>query len=293
MKPYIFKLPEWLPGFLSGRPIFSYGVMLGLSFLVGWTITLALAEKNGLDKKRSSNTLFWAMVCSIIGARIFYFLENSETFSIANFFSFSKGGLVAYGGYIGGIFGGLFYSLVRRFSFFDIADMVGPQMALGLGITRFGCFLYGCDFGKPKNLLWSVQYPKWDMPDVKEWLGGGAPAFNDHLNKALVSIKTNISSLPIHPTQLYESMAGFIIFSFLFLFLPFRRFKGQVFLLFLILYGIFRFFNEFLRGDPERAKKILGIPFTSPSQFISVILILISIFLWIFLYKKAKIQKIA
>jgi phosphatidylglycerol:prolipoprotein diacylglycerol transferase len=291
MRPFIFQLPEWLPGPLSGRPIFSYGVMLGISFLLSWYIVLYLVEKNGMDKKKASNAIFTAMICSLIGARLFYFFTDLDNFTVKNFFKFTEGGLVAYGGYIGGILGAYVHCLIRSFNFWNLADMTAPQLALGLGITRFGCFLYGCDYGKVTDSPVSLLYPRWDMPGLSSWITSHSPAYNDHLSQKLISLKDSVHSLPVLPMQLMESLSGFIIFSVLFLYLPFRKFKGQILFLFLIIYGIDRFILEYFRGDADRGENVFGTPFSS-SQFISIVLIIISVILWIPFSKKYKIEKI-
>jgi len=281
MRPFLFSLPDWLPGPLSGRPIFSYGAMLAVSFMLGIAISLRIGERHGVERKAASNTLFVALVCSLIGARLFYFFTDWDKFSLVNFFKVTEGGLVAYGGYIGGLGGAFIYALFKKFDFFSIADMAAPQMALGLGFTRWGCFLYGCDYGERTDLPWGLNYPRWDMPSFASWIKGSSPAFNDHLHQRIID-GASAASLSVHPTQLYESMTGFIIFAALFLFTPLRKFRGQVVLLFLIIYSAARFLLEFLRGDVDRGERVLGTMF-SFSQVISIILIVISVYLWFYL----------
>ncbi|MCA9519627.1 MAG: prolipoprotein diacylglyceryl transferase [Myxococcales bacterium] len=313
MRPYLFRLPEWLPGVFSGRPIFSYGVMLGLSFIFGWYLTSYFATKEGFDSKVTGNTLFLAIVGALFGARLLFFVSNpSLPFSLKSFFSYQDGGLVAYGGYLGGIFFSYAYLRWKKNNFFAFADQATPQLALGLGFTRVGCFMYGCDYGRPTDSFLGISFPRWGFDSALSQYGlhKGSAAFNHHVNKcvqllndvgklgeinynpgnmtttmveqckafgakihgtksfeALAQVMTQ--SFPVHPTQLYASLAGFAIFAFLLWARKHRRFDGQVFLLFLLTYGIFRFLIEFVRDDLQRGN--VGV--LSTSQFISLLLV--------------------
>jgi hypothetical protein len=91
-------------------PIYSYGVMLGLSLVVGWYLTLTLADRDGLPKETMANCYVFTALAAIAGSRVLYVLTNLDEFhSLADIFAFRRGGLVAYGGFIGGYLGSCLY----------------------------------------------------------------------------------------------------------------------------------------------------------------------------------------
>jgi phosphatidylglycerol:prolipoprotein diacylglycerol transferase len=286
------NLPEWLHSPLSGRPIFSYGVMLGVAFLLAWQLAIRLEERDGYDRRMSSSCFFWVIVASLVGARLAHFIASApDQLSIANFFKFQEGGLVAYGGYILGSLTGIVYVKLRGAPVLRFCDNAAPSMALGLGVTRIGCFFYGCDFGTRSDLPWAVRFPRWDDPAVASWITGSAPAFDDHSASKILE-STALSSAPVHPVQLYESLDGFALFAFLLWFLPRRRFDGQVLLLFGILYGVTRFLLELIRGDADRNENVLATGL-STSEAISVAVVAACAAAWIALSRRRHAVEIA
>lgn len=293
MKPYLFRLPEWLgripdwfPGLggvqIGGRPIFSYGVMLGLSFLIGAILALRLSSRLGADRTKTPVVMMWAAIGAILGARVLYFVASApEAFTLARFFRFQDGGLVAYGGFLGGIGAGIVAARWLRTDLLSTGDGIAPALLLGTGITRTGCFLFGCDYGQPTNLPWALHFPRWDNPAITPWIKGNAPAYTDHVNKALVTHGSGFSD-GVHPTQLLMSLNGFLGFAVLMLLLPYRRFRGQLLAAFLIYYGVTRFLVELLRGDAIRGVGVMGTPF-STSQLISLLLVPVGVATWVFL----------
>lgn len=297
MRPYILRLPEWLgelPSWLGGarlggRPIFSYGVMLALSFVLGAALSYYLFYSLKADRKKANVLLAVGAVGAILGARVLYFIASApgET-SLANFFKFQEGGLVAYGGFIGGIVASLLAEIRVRSGWWSLADCVAPVLALGTGVTRFGCFLFGCDFGNRSDGWLAVRFPHWDMPPVALWIPGGSPAFKQHFSDPSVRLLHAMSE-PVIPTQLIMSLNGFVCFALLMVVLPYRRFRGQIMLLFLGYYSLTRFLVEFLRGDKIRGTATLGMPL-STSQVVSLALFLVVIPIWIWLARRQKQQ---
>ena len=273
MSPYLTRLPDFLPGPLGGHPIFSYGVMLGIAFMLGWGLTVFLAEKEGYHKDLSGNTLFVAIVGALIGARLFFFFSaTDQPLTIGNFLKFAEGGMVAYGGYIGGLVSAWAYMKWKGANFMAFVDIATPTLALGLGIVRIGCFLYGCDYGLIAEGHASLHFPQWDDPGVGEWIRGNAPAFDAHSREGLLYAGIPMASAPVYPTQLIASIFGFALFGALLLFRRLKRFDGQVLMYFLIAYSVFRFVIEFQRGDLNRGVGWFGTPF-STSQLIAIALI--------------------
>jgi phosphatidylglycerol:prolipoprotein diacylglycerol transferase len=247
VRPVLFYLPLHLP-------IYSYGVMLGLSLVVGWYLTLGLCEKDGLDRETMGSCYVWTAVSAVVGARLLFVLTNLDRFdSFFDIFKVNQGGLVAYGGFLGGFFGSTVFCRLKKVRLLAWADCAVPSLCTGLMITRIGCLLYGCDFGKPWNGPWAIHFP------------ARSPAFNQQVAEHLLSVDA-AQSLAVHPTQIYESLNGLVLLGLVMLVRRFRTFSGQTFVAFTMGYAILRYFVEILRADEQRG----SIGPLSTSQFIGV-----------------------
>jgi phosphatidylglycerol---prolipoprotein diacylglyceryl transferase len=261
MHPILFRipLPGWkLPYFgeVHSIPIYSYGVMLGLSLVVGWYLTLWLSEKDGLPKETMANCYVVTAISAIVGSRLLYVLTNlSEFESLGDFFAFRRGGLVAYGGFLGGYLGSWLYLKKYKIKLMPWADVAVPSLASGLLITRIGCYLFGCDFGRrlestaPEFLQKIGTFPHWAHGTLEH--GEGSPAWVHHVQRFGLSLDST-SSYPVHPTQLYESLVGLGLLALLMVQRKHQRFRGQVFMVFAFGYGFLRFLIEIVRDDAER-----------------------------------------
>jgi phosphatidylglycerol---prolipoprotein diacylglyceryl transferase len=248
--PILFELP-----FGGGFPVYSYGVMLGLSFVVGWYLTLGLAKRDGLPREPLANCYIITAVSAVAGARLLYVATNPAEFdSIGKVFEMRSGGMVAYGGFLGGFVGSLVYLRLKGIPLIPWADVAVPSLASGLLITRIGCYLFGCDFGRPLAedapgwLRSAGTFPHWPDDLMK---GAGSPAFLHHVD-TLGMDPTAPHSLPVHPTQLYEAAVGAALLGLLFFARSRQSFRGQIFFLFTFAYGVARFVLEFFRDDAER-----------------------------------------
>jgi phosphatidylglycerol:prolipoprotein diacylglycerol transferase len=259
MHPILIRipLPGWkLLGELHAIPIHSYGVMLGLSLVVGWYLTLGLAERDGLPKETLANCYVVTAISAVIMSRVLYYVTNPSEFkSFWELFALWRGGLVAYGGFLGGFVGSVVYLRRQKVPLWPWADVAAPSVASGLMLTRIGCYLFGCDFGKPLPLgapEWLKKagtFPHWSEGTLPH--GSGSPAWVQHVQHNLVSADS-AASLPVHPTQIYESLVGAFLVGLLFLVRSRQRFRGQVFLVFAFAYGVLRFLLEIVRDDMER-----------------------------------------
>jgi phosphatidylglycerol:prolipoprotein diacylglycerol transferase len=170
--------------------------------------------------------------------------------------AFWAGGLTYYGGLIAA--GGYAWFFLRRerFPFFKAADMAGFAIALGLAWGRMGCFLAGCCFGSVCERPWAAVFPKY------------SPAWDLHTRTHRIAANASLP-LPVHPTQVYESLGSLIIAVVAYaVVVPRKRYDGMVFQFFLVAYGVLRFSLEFLREDDRGG--VLGV---STSQWISLALI--------------------
>jgi phosphatidylglycerol:prolipoprotein diacylglycerol transferase len=241
---------------LADVPIYSYGAMLCISFVAGWYLTLGLGVRDGLTREVMANCFLVTAVAALVGARLLYVLTNPSDFaSIAEAFAMRRGGFVAYGGFIGGFVGSWAYLRRHRLSLLPWADVAVPSLASGLFITRIGCYLFGCDFGRPLSagapgwLRRMGTFPRWNdgvLPDV-----AGSPAWVQHVRERGLSAES-MASLPVHPTQIYESLSGLLLLGLVLWLRRYRRFRGEIFLAFTLAYGLLRFLLEIVRDDTER-----------------------------------------
>ena len=238
MMPYLFEFgPIKIP---------SYGVMLMTAFLSCYYLLNRELKKKGKDPEMASDAIFWAALGGILGAKLYYLLENYKLV-IADPIGmiFSGSGLVFWGGLAGGMFAVLSYLRYKNEDWIEWTDFISPLLILGYSIGRVGCTLVGCDYGLPTNLPWAMTFPN------------GAPP----------------TLIPVHPTQIYETLLGLIIFSILWN-LKYKLKKGYLFSLYMFLAGTERFFIEFIRTNP---KYLIGL---SGAQIISILMITISLILF-------------
>jgi phosphatidylglycerol---prolipoprotein diacylglyceryl transferase len=241
---------------LSDLPVYSYGATLCLSLIVGWYLTLGLAKRDGLPRELMANCYFVTAVGALIVARILYVLTNPHEFhSLGEMLNVRLGGMVAYGGFIGGFIASYFFLRSHRIRLAPWADVAVPSLCAGLAITRVGCYLLGCDFGKPLG----SGAPSWlkSLGTFPHWATGvaagnvGSPAWHQQVAEHLISPDAKVS-LPVHPTELYSSLAGLALLVLALFVRRHQRFRGEVFLAFVFGYGFLRFLIEILRADKER-----------------------------------------
>ncbi len=245
MYPELFRIGSFT--------LYTYGVFLALAFLCAILLTVKLASRDGLPRERIYDLSLWMLLGSLIGSKVLMLVvepqyrENPvELLSL----DFLRSGGVFYGGLIGAVLTG--YFLMRRYKlpWWKTADACAPGIALGNFLGRQGCFAAGCCWGTPTSLPWGVSFTE-----------------RGH----------EITGVPIgvhlHPAQLYESFAMLIVFVALLWLHKNKRFSGQVFLIYALLYSIIRFANEFVRDN--RRSEILGLTSLtglSTSQLISILI---------------------
>jgi prolipoprotein diacylglyceryl transferase len=262
----------WLP-----VPIHSYGVMLGTSMIVGWFLAMKLAKQDGIPEEQAGAIYMWTAVWSIVGARVLYVVANFGEFEhLFDIFKVWNGGLVAYGGMIGGFLASWYGCHKRKIQLLRWADASAPSVVLGTAITRVGCLLYGCDYGRRTAVGWAIQFPK--APPLG---APPSPAWLDHHQN--LGLPTDAAwSFPVHPTQLYELLAGLFLFGLLMYLRKVRRFSGEVFLGWVIGYGILRPIIEIYRDDKQRG----NVGPLSTSQFIGLVSVALGIALLVHLIKR-------
>ncbi|MBE7444143.1 MAG: prolipoprotein diacylglyceryl transferase [Planctomycetia bacterium] len=246
MRKILFEIP--LPFFQRHIPIYSYGFMLMIAFLVAISIARWRARKEGIDPNKITDLGIYMVCAGILGARLFSIIQFFDDYknNLFSIFKIYEGGLVYYGGLFAGIVTLYLYVKKHHLPFLKIIDAVTPSAALGLGFGRIGCFMNGCCFGKiAPHVPWAMQFPR---TLDKTGMVDGSPAFLHQYELGLVHL-SDLHSLPIHPTQLYSFLSDVVLFFILSAFFRFRKRNGEVLLLFGIIYSVIRFCMELLRGD--------------------------------------------
>lgn len=258
MYPELFTLDLPVIGELT---ITSFGLMMALAFLSAYMVTRSELDRMGADPDLGADILLGALVGGIVGAKLYYvFLYWERTALDPLGMLFSRGGLVWYGGLIGGVLGVVWMVRRRGASIPLAADAVAPALALAYAVGRLGCFLVGDDYGRPTDSWVGVAFPEGQPPTT----AGNLRRFGVEIDPAVPDAEV----LAVHPTQLYETSLSLLIFFFLWRLRRHPHRQGWLFAVWLALAGAERFLVELFRAKDDR---FLG-PFTL-AQAISIALI--------------------
>lgn len=255
---------------LGPIPVYSYGLMLGVAFMVANLLITHELKRRGDDPNIATTVTMFALIGGIVGAKVFHILENLDAFlANPNDMLFSSGGLTWYGGFLVATLLIFVYFRRRKMSLLAFADIAAPALAIGYGFGRMGCQLAGDgDYGIPTNLPWAMTYTNGTVPTLS--------ALNPDLAQKFTELFPNMPvpvDIAVHPTPIYEILLAVAVFSFLYL----RRTRplplANQFGWFLVLHSISRFFIEFIRLNSHL---MLGL---SQAQVISLALIAWGIYL--------------
>lgn len=236
---------------IFGTQIPMYGLCMSIAMLLAVGLSLIRAVRRGRDPERLLSIALAVIIFGIIGAKVLYFAvtytwdEIVQSVRENGILDLLQGGLVFYGGLIGGLLGALLASRIVRVPLWHYSDPVVPTLPLAHAIGRMGCFCAGCCYGRVTD----------------SWIGMEFPS-------AVTGLAPGVAVIP---TQLIEAGVNVIIFIALMLFTRRSRYRYTTLWVYLICYGVMRFLIEFLRGDEIRG--IFGA--FSTSQWISLGLILL------------------
>lgn len=238
----------------------TYGLLVALGLLVGLYIAGRFAPRAGVARETVWNLGVYMALAALLGAKLtllvtewsYYSRHPGEIFS----WQALQAGGVFYGGLLFAVALAVWYARRYRLGFAPLADAYAPGLAFGHALGRLGCFSAGCCWGKPTDAAWAVT-------------------FTDPYSAKLVGVPLGIS---IHPTQLYEAFAEAVVFGLLVLLWRRRRFPGQIFAAYLMLYAVARFIIEFFRGDPRGGFLFDGV--LSLPQVLSVGLFVVAVLFW-------------
>lgn len=218
---------------IFGLEIRWYGLLIASAVLIGTILALKEAKRKGVKEETLIDMLLFAVPAAIIGARAYYviFMWDYYSQNPSQILNIRGGGLAIHGVIIAGALVAIIFAKVRKESFWTLADIVAPSLILGQAIGRWGNFANQEAHGGPTDLPWGII----------------------------------VDGVKVHPTFLYESMWNLLVFGFL---LWYRRKKatveGEIFVLYLMLYSVGRFFIEGLRTDslmlgPFRVAQIISL----------------------------------
>jgi phosphatidylglycerol:prolipoprotein diacylglycerol transferase len=238
----------------------TYGLLVATGVLIGLWISVRNSAKQGIDPDKAWNFGILIVLCGIMGAKVLYIVNDWSRYAdrpgdIFTVDTLQAGGVFS-GGLIAALIAAVWYIRRHHLPALAICDAFAPGLALGHAIGRVGCFAAGCCFGKPTSHWWGVT-------------------FHSEIANRISDTPLNV---PLQPTQLFESTVELANFFLLMWMFKRKKFDGQVFGAYLILYGVARFFLEFLRGDPGRGIVFGGL--MTGTQLISIGLVILGGVIW-------------
>ena len=262
-----------------GFEIAYYGIIIGIGVLAGILLATYLAKKTGMDPDMIYDFALYEVVFSVIGARLYYVIFSWDLYkdNIWSVFNIREGGLAIYGAVIAAVLTAVVYTRVKKIAFWSLVDVGALALILGQIIGRWGNFFNREAFGGYTNSLFAMQLPVTDvrMSDVTDTM---------LQHKEVVD---GITYIQVHPTFLYESLWNLVILAILLLWRKYKKFDGQIFLMYVFGYGAGRFWIEGLRTDS------LMIPHTNlrVSQVLALVLVILATILFFIKMKKKVVDK--
>ena len=260
MYPVLFRI--------GGFEVTSFGLMLFLSFVTAAWIAGKQLQRYGMAAELIWDSLVAVAIGGIVGAKLYYLGLHWDEFAAAPLRALlSRGGLVWYGGLIGGVTAFYFHVRRKKLPMALMFDSTAPALALAYAVGRMGCFLVGDDYGVPTDSWVGIAFPN-----------GSPPSTAGNLRAVGIDVPASIPDvavLAVHPTQLYEIGLALIMFAVLWKLGGKRLREGQLFAIYMMLYAVERFLIEFVRAKGDRILFDL-----STSQVASILLLLCGVFLW-------------
>jgi len=244
-----------------GITFYSYGAFIVLGMASALLVLRSLAKQVGLPDHVPLEITLVFLVGGFVGAHLLDVIIQWHRYlarPIAALNIFASHASI--GGLILAAFALYWWARRNRYPVPLIYDITAIAASLGYAVGRIGCFLAGCCYGRPADVPWAVVFS-----DPRCYVAPG------------------LRGVPLHPTQLYSSLASLLIFAVLLRLWKSRAFPLQVSLVFLVGYALYRFSIELFRGDPERGR--LEALHLSPAQLISVLILALSLPAY-FLYRR-------
>lgn len=218
--------------------ITGYGIMMMVGFLMGgWLITVEL-RRRGLYEEFAADITVAAVVGGIVGAKLWYWVLSGGDL-------FSRGGLVWYGGFLGGSLAVMLNGWRLKVPLRWTLHLTAPALAAAYALGRIGCFIVNDDYGRPTDLPWGVKFPQGLPPSTAQNL-------QEQFGLILPPGTDPGAVLAVHPTQLYEAILMLGAFALLWQMRLRARPVGWIFGVYLVCAGLERFIIEIFRAKDDR-----------------------------------------
>lgn len=264
---------------IGGFTIAFYGMIIAFGMVMGYLMTAFQAKRTGQEPDLYLDLALWDIVFAVIGARIYYVVFSWDYYkdNLSQIFNTRGGGLAIYGGVIAGVITTIIFGKVRKQNFFQLLDTACVGLITGQIIGRWGNFCNREAFGGYTNGLFAMQLKESDVASSN---------LTHTVLKHIVEID-GIRYIQVHPTFLYESLWNVGVLAVLLLFTKHRKYNGQIFLIYLLGYGLGRVWIEGLRTD----QLIFFGTGVAVSQVLSGVLVVASAGILIYQYVKGRQEK--
>ncbi|MCD8157528.1 MAG: prolipoprotein diacylglyceryl transferase [Clostridiales bacterium] len=268
---------------IGGFDVYCYGICIALALLFGYLVVIRQAKQTGQNPDLYNDFVFPGVIISLCGARLGYlfFDENSSVF---DFFGFRNGGLQIYGGILAGLLTVKVFTCIKKVSFLKFTDTCVRGLAIGQVIGRWGNFFNREAFGKAAEGLFAMRLKTEQIKSVGSVVKGAESVVYNGAVLPVINYN-GTDYIQVHPTFLYESLWNLGLFIIMTLILKFGgKRKGVLTAVYLIGYGIGRFWIESLRTDQL---KFLGLPV---SMAISAVMVLAGVII-LFTQRESSVDK--
>lgn len=269
---YIPHLPKGIT--IGGFTIAFYGMIIAAGMLSGLWLACHQAQRTGQKKEVYTDFAIYAIIFSLIGARLYYVAFSWENYKddLLQIFNTRGGGMAIYGAVIAAILTAIIYCKVRKYNFFLLADTAVGGLVLGQIIGRYGNFFNREAFGEYTNSLFAMRLR---VDQVN-------PANITELMKSHMTTIDSVQYIQVHPTFLYESFWNILVLVLILVFTTKKKFNGEIFLLYLVGYALGRVWIEGLRTDQLQ----IGSTGIAVSQVLSGAIVIVGVVVWICVRRK-------
>ena len=261
---------------IFGFSIAYYGMIIGAAILIGFLIATVEAKRTGQNPEDYLDMGIVGVIAGIAGARIYYVIFSWDLYkdNLLSIFNLREGGLAIYGGVIGAVSAVFVMAAVKKKSPFQILDTIALALLNGQMLGRWGNFFNREAFGEYTDSLFAMRLKVSDVTSANI-----TSAMREH-----IIVQDGIRYIQVHPTFLYEAAWNVLVLTAMLLYTKKKKFDGEIFLIYLIGYGLGRAWIEGLRTDQLQ----IGATGIAVSQVLSAVLVVAGVVVWIYQMRRLK-----